>query len=414
MVLYDINAEIPVYLSNDTFNKIKSIETHNWNRRLSPKNMSVIYELVNTWHRRIDSTIQMLSVNKPTSNNIPDSNNIYQCEIQDDIGIIKYQYIIDEKGNIALFIVHIVFNLPWNLDGGRLKIEHKIYNTINNMKNTIRLTESQLHNVIKESVKQVISEMKFQKYAALARERAKQGRDQDYLDNIDDMTNQALKRDYPSEKGNYATIHTYARTPHDEKYYDEKNPLHEPATQFAQYPTVGKYDPFDYFPFGDKGLPPSPSALFNHNLESGKKWDIRNHRDDTISQWGDEIDGQEGIRVGDDIPVVDALSQYFGNENIDESIRRNIKKVIKEDIGNNVITEPSEIYTVLRKGLFHRAIITNGNGSTYEVVYMPDGIPMYYNESRKDEPISGGWHTFYYPSYEDICRGMIKQVEILE
>lgn len=38
-------------------------------------------------------------------------------------------------------------------------IENKLYNTMKNTRNKVRLTESQLHNVIMESVKQVLTEL---------------------------------------------------------------------------------------------------------------------------------------------------------------------------------------------------------------------------------------------------------------
>ena len=39
---------------------------------------------------------------------------------------------------------------------------------MNNTRNRVRLTESQLHNVIKESVKQVLSELDWKTYANAA------------------------------------------------------------------------------------------------------------------------------------------------------------------------------------------------------------------------------------------------------
>ena len=152
-------------MSNTTFSTIKTIETRNWNRRLSPRNMSIIYDLVDVWHRRIDSTIQMLSSNTPTTDSNPDTNGIYQCDIQDNIGSIKYQYIMDEEGKNALYVLHIDFNLPWNLGSGRLNIrENKQNITMKNTKKKIRLTESQLYKLIKESVKRVLTEARYSKY----------------------------------------------------------------------------------------------------------------------------------------------------------------------------------------------------------------------------------------------------------
>ena len=43
MITYEINSKIPVYISDDVFNNIQTIETRNWNRRLSRKQKSIVY-----------------------------------------------------------------------------------------------------------------------------------------------------------------------------------------------------------------------------------------------------------------------------------------------------------------------------------------------------------------------------------
>ena len=48
---------------------------------------------------------------------------------------------------------------------GNLITENKQYNNMNNTRNKVRLTESQLHNVIKESVKKILSELDWKTYA---------------------------------------------------------------------------------------------------------------------------------------------------------------------------------------------------------------------------------------------------------
>lgn len=57
---------------------------------------------------------------------------------------------------------------------GNLIIENKQYNTMKNTRNKVRLTESQLHNVIRESVKKVLSELDWKTYANAANKRYKQ------------------------------------------------------------------------------------------------------------------------------------------------------------------------------------------------------------------------------------------------
>lgn len=70
------------------------------------------------------------------------------------------------------------------------------------------------------------------------------------------------------------------------------------------------------------------------------------------------------------------------------------------------IEEPSEIYNVLSKGLFRRVAITNGDGSSYNVINA--GTWMVYKD--KD----GKTHTWYYPSYADIAKGWIRSITVIE
>ena len=56
-------------------------------------------------------------------------------------------------------------------------IENKLYNKMKNTRNKVRLTESQLHNVIMESVKQVLTELDWKTYANAAKKSYEQGRD---------------------------------------------------------------------------------------------------------------------------------------------------------------------------------------------------------------------------------------------
>lgn len=152
MIPYEINSSIPIYMNDDVFNNIRNIEIRNWNRKLSQRNISFIYELVDAWHRRIDSTIQMLGSNTPIMDGVPDSRGFYRSNIFDNVGEIVYQYIMDEVGNLALFIENIVFNLPWNLGSGRIAI-----NELHLCKNKILIKESQLRSIIRESLKKILN-----------------------------------------------------------------------------------------------------------------------------------------------------------------------------------------------------------------------------------------------------------------
>ena len=69
---------------------------------------------------------------------------------------------------------------------------------MNNTRNRVRLTESQLHNVITESVKQVLSELDWKTYANAAKKASERGEDRAY-DFADAATN-ALGRKYPNNR----------------------------------------------------------------------------------------------------------------------------------------------------------------------------------------------------------------------
>lgn len=87
-------------------------------------------------------------------------------------------------------------------------------NNTKNMKNRIRLTESQLHRVIKESVKQVLSELDWKTYANAAKKRALQGND-DKAHALDDAATKSFNRKYEDEmpfaRGNIATVYSPER-----------------------------------------------------------------------------------------------------------------------------------------------------------------------------------------------------------
>lgn len=155
MTQYEIHTVKPVFISTPLFNRISEIKVKNWNRRLSKEKSSKIYELVDTWIRRIDESIQYLGGNELITDGNPDSNGFYSKDIPDEIGTIYYQYIADDFGSKALFVENIEFKLPWNLGVGRLfVIEDKQYNTINNLDNIIR-------RVIKEEVDSTIPEAEY-------------------------------------------------------------------------------------------------------------------------------------------------------------------------------------------------------------------------------------------------------------
>ena len=75
-------------------------------------------------------------------------------------------------------------------------IENKLYNTMKNTRNKVRLTESQLHNVIMESVKQVLTELDWKTYANAAKKSYEKGRD-DSGWNFSRAAERELNKEYP-------------------------------------------------------------------------------------------------------------------------------------------------------------------------------------------------------------------------
>jgi hypothetical protein len=152
-------------MSNDVYGKILNIERRNWNRRLSPQKQSIIYELVDSWIRRIESTIQSLS--NLSVINITDEKRLLNSEIADNIGTLYYNYMKSIDGSTALYIEQIVLNLPWNLGYGKQYIKessqilnHYIQNRIRvTAKNQIVIKDSELRAIINEAIREEIDKL---------------------------------------------------------------------------------------------------------------------------------------------------------------------------------------------------------------------------------------------------------------
>lgn len=79
-------------------------------------------------------------------------------------------------------------------------------------KQIVRLTESDLHKVIKESVTKILTELDWKTYANAARKRAQQGASASDIDALDSAANKALKNKYGVDMGwtKYgAQVHTH-------------------------------------------------------------------------------------------------------------------------------------------------------------------------------------------------------------
>lgn len=206
-------------------------------------------------------------------------------------------------------------------------IEYKQYNTMNNTRNRVRLTESQLHNVIKESVKQVLSELDWKTYANASRKRKEQGKDQNAHDlsfyaakqfqkkhnlpNLDKPYN-IVKNKYPMDDYSYIT-------PDEANVYaGEISPKH--STDYGRT-TLKKHSDEDH-----------PSIWKN-----GTHWNDFNTETDETEYYKDHVlRNGWGIQRG----YKDLDDYYNGNyeyrkgkgwqkkDGLDESICRAIRKVL--------------------------------------------------------------------------------------
>ena len=108
-------------------------------------------------------------------------------------------------------------------------------------KKLIRLTESDLHKVIKESVNKVLTELDWKTYANAAKKAREQGRDSRW--DFDRATERALDKQYGghhlvgTENETYQDFHTYNDNPFSTNYDRAWRPL-EGHEDFGSYADV--------------------------------------------------------------------------------------------------------------------------------------------------------------------------------
>ena len=159
------------------------------------------------------------------------------------------------------------------LNGGGGDIYGKMLNRhisdINMGKNIVRLTESQLRGIVKESVKQVISELNWKTYANAAKKAREQGRDSRW--DFDRATEKALDKQYGgrhlvgTDNETYQDFHTYDDNPFSTDYDRAWRPLkgHEDFGSYADVHDSKK-------PYGNEDI-----ANFVHGKSKyvkGKGW----------------------------------------------------------------------------------------------------------------------------------------------
>lgn len=155
-------------------------------------------------------------------------------------------------------------------------------------KNRIRLTESQLHSVIKESVKQVLSELDWKTYANAAKKSYEQGRDSGW--DFSRASERELNKKYP-----HSSHHV---NPSDEREFQrfDRNldwtawrPMegHEESwPAWVEHGTNAKVDPkswtIDYTPKDDeKEIGDFVKGKYEYE-PNGRGWHLKDNMDESI------------------------------------------------------------------------------------------------------------------------------------
>ena len=167
-----VHAQIPnlvniywiVYIKDNAFATLYDVYLRNFDvNDRQRKEYSVL------WFRQIWRTLNDLAGrNHPLTLALEDIENAYN-PLMPPYGNIQFEAKViysrsDGKYYYILIIDNFNYTLPYfdNYGGKKVIIESKQQNTMNNTKTRIRLTESQLHQVITESVKQILRENNWQ------------------------------------------------------------------------------------------------------------------------------------------------------------------------------------------------------------------------------------------------------------
>ena len=203
---------------------------------------------------------------------------------------------------------------------------------MNNTRNRVRLTESQLHNVIKESVKQVLSELDWKTYANAANKMRRERGDADYwkergekfpntiskaanarhrAERLGQAAKDAFNRDYGYKNGHWLDD-DYAEVGMggDFGYTDE----------FAPHAAAWKHDGVALkkcFPHGVYTHERTPEEFFDSNPNSEK----------AVNAYNTAKTEMQNFKKGNYEYEPNGRGWYL-KDNMDESIRRAIGKIL--------------------------------------------------------------------------------------
>ena len=184
-------------------------------------------------------------------------------------------------------------------------------------KNRIRLTESQLHNIIKESVKQMLSELDWKTYQNAAKK--------SHLKALDNYYNMPYD-EYDNEMDRSSRFRHAAEDAFNKDYGTNDTKLHS-GMHGSKKPSIGG----DYFPFQDD----SYITMKKGNHTYGTHSPFANNKD---FEWSYEYDNSkyrpEWDRAKQELKHYkngdyDYDKGWHLKDNMDEAIRRAIRKALR-------------------------------------------------------------------------------------
>lgn len=213
--------------------------------------------------------------------------------------------------------------------------ENKQYYTMNNTKNKVRLTESQLHNIIKESVKQVLSELDWKTYANAEKKALEKFNDAHSPYNYKDIDRyaklykkfrkarqNAFNKEYAYDEGNHGGSYKMKvdDEPMDTYPYMAYKDVHTQArTNDSGYEGPGHRLDYGFSNDNDYAQP-----IFNLNYRGDEYYDKMGKAGEYAKKGNKEIEdyrqGKYEYQKG---------KGWQKKDGLDESIRRAIRKVLR-------------------------------------------------------------------------------------
>lgn len=137
-------------------------------------------------------------------------------------------------------------------------------------KRVIRMTESDLHQLVKESVNKILTELDWKTYASAAKKRAMQGDPKGTMHDLSNAATRTLRDSHPTDGYKYNDEYPSIETHNDD---------YQGHSQVGRVPGLGSYNPYD-------GTPTDTYVdEFDKDRES---WKTLNRRPDSLQK---DMDG---------------------------------------------------------------------------------------------------------------------------